>query len=111
MLGTTLLAGSAFAMTSLSQGYQVAPGDDKAAEEGKCGEGSCGGDHADAAGGKAGEEGKCGEGKCGEGQCGADKPEAAGAGGKAEGEGKCGEGSCGADKHEGTAAAAETSET
>lgn len=89
------LAGSAFAMSPLSQGYQVAPGDDKAQEEGKCGEGQCGED-------KGHEEGKCGEG-----QCGADKMEAtsgdAGTGdaegtdGKAEEEGKCGEGSCGED--------------
>ena len=47
---------------------------DKAKEEGKCGEGKCGGD-------KAKEEGKCGEGKCG--------------GDKTEAEGKCGEGKCG----------------
>jgi uncharacterized low-complexity protein len=89
MLGSFALAGSAFAMTPLAQGYQVtAPGDDKA-EEGKCGEGSCGAGHDD----KAKEEGKCGEGKCGEGRCGGDKAD-----GKAHEEGKCGEGQCGADK-------------
>ena len=62
------LAGSAFAMAPLSQGYQVAPGDDKAQEEGKCGEGSCGeeGTSGDDGDGKANEEGKCGEGSCGE---------------------------------------------
>ena len=63
------LAGSAFAMAPLSQGYQVAPGDDKAQEEGKCGEGSCGedgGTSGDDGDGKAHEEGKCGEGSCGE---------------------------------------------
>lgn len=85
------LAGSAFAMTPLSQGYQV-PGDQPQAQDG-----------AAAADGKAEEEGKCGEG-----QCGADKMEATSgdggaaaedADGKAEGEGKCGEGSCGEDKH------------
>ena len=55
------LAGSAFALSPLAQGYQVAPGDDKAQEAGKCGEGSCGEDKD-----KAHEEGKCGEGSCGE---------------------------------------------
>ena len=34
-------------------------GDAKGKKEGKCGEGKCGGDK------KAGKEGKCGEGKCG----------------------------------------------
>ena len=95
------LAGSAFAMAPLSQGYQVAPGDDKAQEEGKCGEGSRG-EHGD---GKTHEEGKCGEGKCGEGKCGEGKcgedEGASGDAGKAHEEGKCGEGSCGEDKGEG----------
>ena len=86
------LAGSAFALSPLAQGYQVAPGDDKAQEEGKCGEGSCGEDKD-----KAHEEGKCGEGSCGEegGTSGDDGD------GKAHEEGKCGEGSCGEDKGEG----------
>ncbi|MEN8204470.1 MAG: hypothetical protein ABFS24_00535 [Pseudomonadota bacterium] len=78
-----------FAMSELSSGYVVAE-----MEEGKCGEGKCGGD-------KAKKEGKCGgdkaatedkataEGKCGEGKCGGEK--------KVE-EGKCGEGKCGASK-------------
>jgi uncharacterized low-complexity protein len=90
------LAGSAFAMSPLSQGYQVAPGDDKPQAEG---------DMAAAEGdGKVEEEGKCGEGKCGEGSCGADKKAEGAAAGAAEGdgkaheEGKCGEGSCGEDK-------------
>lgn len=43
-----------FQMDSLQKGYQVA---DLKAEEGKCGEGKCGGDKD--------KEGKCGEGKCG----------------------------------------------
>ena len=83
--------GTGMQATDLAQGYmlagEAAPAD-KAKEEGKCGEGKCGGD-------KAKEEGKCGEGKCGgdkakeEGKCGGDK---------AKEEGKCGEGKCGGDK-------------
>ena len=77
-----------FAMSELSSGYMVAEaaaegGGEKKMEEGKCGEGKCGGEK------KAKEEGKCGEGKCGgdkkaaeEGKC--------GEGMKKEGEGKCG---------------------
>lgn len=47
---------------------------EKAAEEGKCGEGSCG-DSKDGSEGKCGDESACGakdgeEGKCGEGKCG-----------------------------------------
>jgi len=78
-----------FAMSELSSGYVVAE-----MEEGKCGEGKCGGD-------KAKEEGKCGEGKCGgdkakaEGKCGGDKAMEEG---KKMEEGKCGEGKCGGDK-------------
>jgi uncharacterized low-complexity protein len=55
--------GTGMQATDLAQGYMLV-GDDKAKEEGKCGEGKCGGD-------KAKEEGKCGgdkakeEGKCG----------------------------------------------
>ena len=67
-----------FAATPLSSGYDLANYAHHA-EEGKCGEGKCGGDK------KAKKEGKCGEGKCG-----GDK--------KAEKEGKCGEGKCGGDK-------------
>ena len=82
---------SPFSMTALSSGYMadVAFGGhgDAKGEEGKCGEGKCGGDKGEE--GKCGE-GKCGgdkgeEGKCGEGKCGGDKGE----------EGKCGEGKCG----------------
>jgi len=62
-----------FAMAELDSGYMLA--DSHKGEEGKCGEGKCGGEKA--------EEGKCGEGKCG--------------GEKAE-EGKCGEGKCGGEK-------------
>ncbi len=71
--------GTGMQATDLAQGYMLV-GDEKAKEEGKCGEGKCGGD-------KAKEEGKCGgekakeEGKCGEGKCGGDK---------AKEEGKCG---------------------
>jgi len=78
-----------FAMSELSSGYVVAE-----MEEGKCGEGKCGGD-------KTKEEGKCGEGKCGgdkakaEGKCGGDKAMEEG---KKMEEGKCGEGKCGGDK-------------
>ncbi len=68
--------GTGMQATDLAQGYMLV-GDEKAKEEGKCGEGKCGGD-------KAKEEGKCGEGKCG--------------GDKAKEEGKCGEGKCGGDK-------------
>ena len=74
----------------LQQGYQVAAVNvgKKKSKEGRCGEGSCGGDK-----GKD-KEGKCGgkdkEGSCGEGKCGGDK-------GKDK-EGSCGEGKCGGDK-------------
>jgi uncharacterized low-complexity protein len=79
-------ADNPFAVAELDQGYMLAA--HHKGEEGKCGEGKCGGD-------KKAEEGKCGEGKCGgdkkaeEGKCGGDK--------KAK-EGKCGEGKCGGDK-------------
>ncbi|MDT8452149.1 MAG: hypothetical protein RQ936_05300 [Gammaproteobacteria bacterium] len=83
--GSVLAADSnPFAMTSLSDGYEVA------VNEGKCGEGKCGGDKA--AGKAKDAEGKCGgEAKEAEGKCG---------GNKAEGkpkvqEAKCGEGKCG----------------
>jgi uncharacterized low-complexity protein len=83
-----------FAMSDLSSGYVVAE-----MEEGKCGEGKCGGD-------KTKKEGKCGEGKCGgdkakaEGKCGGDKAETMATEGadKAKKEGKCGEGKCGGSK-------------
>ena len=67
-----------FAMSDLSSGYVVAE-----MEEGKCGEGKCGGD-------KKMEEGKCGgDKKMEEGKCGGDKTKK---------EGKCGEGKCGGSK-------------
>jgi len=44
--------GNGMQATDLAQGYMLV-GDDKAKEEGKCGEGKCGGD-------KAKEEGRCG---------------------------------------------------
>ena len=85
LTGAAVAAENPFELTDLDSGYMVA-GKDKG-EEGKCGEGKCGGDK--------GEEGSCGEGKCGgdkgeegscgEGKCGGDKGE----------EGKCGEGKCG----------------
>jgi uncharacterized low-complexity protein len=83
-----------FAMSDLSSGYVVAE-----MEEGKCGEGKCGGD-------KTKKEGKCGEGKCGgdkaekEGKCGGDKKMEEGkcGGDKTKKEGKCGEGKCGGSK-------------
>jgi len=77
-MGMALTAGTVnaevnpFEMTKLDAGYSVAMSDTP--DEGKCGEGKCGGD-------KAKKEAKCGEGKCG--------------GDKAKKEAKCGEGKCG----------------
>ena len=86
MAVTSVAHAAAYSATDLGSGYastmaEGSCGGDKG-QEGKCGEGKCGGD-------KKGAEGKCGEGKCGA----HDK-------GK---EGKCGEGKCG-----GTKAADET---
>ncbi len=50
--GTAATAATGMDATDLAQGYMLVS-DDKAKEEGKCGEGKCGGD-------KAKEEGKCG---------------------------------------------------
>ncbi len=65
LAGGVALAGSAFAMTPLAQGYllgaQQAQTADKAADAAKDAEGSCGADMKHA------------EGKCGEGMCGMDK--------------------------------------
>jgi len=73
---------SPFGMTALSSGYMtVAALSEHKGEEGKCGEGKCGGD-----------KDKDAEGKCGEGKCGGDKDKDA--------EGKCGEGKCGGDKED-----------
>jgi uncharacterized low-complexity protein len=108
LVGTSFAAGAAvpaaadtganpFAAQDLPQGYQLMS---RAENEGKWGEGKCGGDAA----AKAEGEGKCGEGKCGgdaaakaegEGKCGEGKCGGS-ATAKAEGEGKCGEGKCGA---------------
>ena len=62
LAGGLVLSGSAFAMTSLAQGYMLSA---STADAAKAPEGSCGGDKA--------AEGKCGEGKCGEGKCGMEK--------------------------------------
>ena len=86
--------GAGLQATDLAQGYMLV-GDDKAEEEGKCGEGKCG---EGKCGGEKAEEGKCGgdkadeEGKCGEGKCGGDKADEEGkcGGDKAKEEGKCG---------------------
>ncbi len=78
-----------FSMTQLSSGYMVAEN-----QEGKCGEGKCGG-MGDK--NKVKAEGKCGEGKCG----GMGDTHAGKTGeemGKAKAEGKCGEGKCGGNK-------------
>jgi uncharacterized low-complexity protein len=80
-----LAADNPFAATDLDSGYMLA-GHHKG-EEGKCGEGKCGGEKA--------EEGKCGgekaeEGKCGEGKCGGEKAEEGKCGGEKAEEGKCG---------------------
>ena len=55
LAGGLALSGSAFAMTSMAQGYMLSASSADAAA--KAPEGSCGGDKA--------KEGKCGEGKCG----------------------------------------------
>jgi uncharacterized low-complexity protein len=99
MLGGMTLAGSAFAMNSLAQGYQVAA-TGTTAEPPKTGEATAEAPKTGETAAEAkGEEGKCGEGKCGEGKCGDDKPkeEATAEGAKGE-EGKCGEGKCGEGK-------------
>lgn len=98
MASSSVLAADSnpFGMTSLSGGYQVAVND------GKTGEGKCGGkeaaDKAKDAEGKCGEskqakeaEGKCGEAKEAEGKCGGNKTESKP---KVQ-EAKCGEGKCG----------------
>jgi uncharacterized low-complexity protein len=78
--GIAHAAGNPFALNALSQGYMVAAADK--AQDGKCGEGKCGGAKKDV---KA-KDGKCGEGKCG----GAKETKAK--------DGKCGEGKCGGTK-------------
>ena len=56
--GIAHAAGNPFALNALSQGYMVAAADK--AQDGKCGEGKCGGAKETKA-----KDGKCGEGKCG----------------------------------------------
>jgi uncharacterized low-complexity protein len=104
-VGAATAADNPFSLSDLDAGYMVAGGDK--GEEGKCGEGKCGGDKGEE--GKCGEdkgkEGKCGEdkgkeGKCGEdkgeeGKCGEDKGEEGKCGEDKGEEGKCGEGKCG----------------
>ena len=109
----TSMAVSAVADTSdnpfnaedLDAGYMLAGGDK--GEEGKCGEGKCGGDKDDGEDkdhgeGSCGEDKEDGEGSCGEdkgdgeGSCGEDKGDGEGSCGEDKGEeGKCGEGKCG----------------
>ena len=61
-----------FQMTELGSGYQVAD-----SQEGKCGEGKCGGDKGEKQTSKSEGEGKCGENKAdAEGKCGEDKAKA-----------------------------------
>jgi uncharacterized low-complexity protein len=86
---TVLAADNPFSTTDLDAGYQLAG---EKGEEGKCGEGKCGGDKA--AEGSCGEKHKGEEGKCGEGKCGGDKA-AKGAEGACGEEHKGKEGSCG----------------
>jgi uncharacterized low-complexity protein len=119
LAGGIALAGSAFAMQPLAQGYLLSAGEAAKAAEGKCGEGKCGiakidsdkdgkvsraeftAAHPDKADKFASidsnsdgfideaEQKAHHEGKCGEGKCGGDKKD------KAAHEGKCGEGKCG----------------
>ena len=78
LVGGVALAGSAFSMTSMSQGYmlgaQQAQTAEKAADakatDAKKAEGSCGAKKAE---GSCGAGKKTAEGKCGEGKCGMDK--------------------------------------
>lgn len=99
MISSGVVAANAnpFGVNALTQGYQIAMNDAKAAE-GSCGgakaktkteEGKCGGTKAKT------EEGKCGasKAKTEEGKCGASKDKA-----KIKKEGKCGEAKCGANK-------------
>jgi len=96
---TALADDNPFSTDELDAGYQLAG---EKGEEGKCGEGKCGGDKgAEGSCGEdaKGEEGKGEEGKCGEGKCGGDKGAEGSCGEDTKGEeGKCGEGKCGGDK-------------
>jgi uncharacterized low-complexity protein len=80
-----------FSAVELESGYQLAAAEKT--DEGKCGEGKCGG-------AKSSEEGKCGEGKCG-GDKDASAEGASDSDDKSAHEGKCGEGKCGGDKDAG----------
>ena len=89
---TAVADGNPFSTADLDTGYQLAG---EKGEEGKCGEGKCGGDK--------GEEGSCGGDKGEEGSCGGDKGAEGSCGGDKGAEGSCGgdkgaEGSCGGDK-------------
>ena len=123
LAGGIALAGSAFAMQPMAQGYLLsAPAADEKAKEGSCGADK----KAEGVAGTKSAEGKCGEGKCGIAKADTDKDgkvsraefdaKHAGKGekfvgmdtnkdgfidaaeAKAHHEGKCGEGKCGADK-------------
>ena len=85
---TVLADDNPFSTADLDAGYQLAG---EKGEEGKCGEGKCGGDKAKE--GSCGENHKGEEGKCGEGKCGGDKDAATE---------KCAEGSCGEKGKEGS---------
>ncbi len=88
LAGTSVAASdNPFSMTQLSSGYMVAD-----SQEGKCGEGKCGGDKN-----KVKAEGKGGEGKCG-GMGDKHETKTGDEMGKAKAEGKCGEGKCGGNK-------------
>jgi uncharacterized low-complexity protein len=105
---TVVAADNPFEAAELENGYMLA-GHHKG-EEGKCGEGKCGGEKAaeGTCGDEKAEEGKCGEGKCGgekaaEGSCGGEKAAEGSCGGEKAAEGSCGgekaeEGKCGGDK-------------
>ena len=89
-----LAADNPFAAADLDDGYMLAGHHE--GEEGKCGEGKCGGE-------KKAEEGSCGGAKAEEGSCGGDKAKEGNCGGDKAQEGNCGgdkakEGNCGGDK-------------
>ena len=79
-----------FSTTDLDAGYQLAG---EKGEEGKCGEGKCGGDAtakgAEGSCGEKGKEGSCGE-KGKEGSCGENKDKEGSCGENKDKEGSCG---------------------
>jgi len=87
---TAMAAENPFEAADLDTGYLVAGGEKT--EEGKCGEGKCGGEKA--------AEGSCGGEKAAEGSCGGEKAAEGSCGGEKGEEGKCGEGKCGGEKAE-----------